>query len=177
MVKILCYESNLRLRKIKAALYISYNTTFNGDFRDVSIISSKLTPLTIALSYSLCHIQNMELDGFYNLNYEKEQVDKKMNMMKLLTDEKNSYQVTRCGRRCIGCFLFSSYLMRRKIHVFTLKRGAPSRTAQQSQFFFFRKWFPFPSYKEIAFSSKKRSGILMGVAWGRRKEYTYIIIV
>ncbi|KFD72813.1 hypothetical protein M514_08040 [Trichuris suis] len=104
-------------------------------------------------------------------------MDKCGKVMFVTGESRNSYQVTRCGRRCIGCFLFSSYLMRRKIHVFTLKRGAPSRTAQQSQFFFFRKWFPFPSYKEIAFSSKKRSGILMGVAWGRRKEYTYIIIV
>ncbi|KFD45004.1 hypothetical protein M514_14119 [Trichuris suis] len=82
--KILSYESNLRLRKIKEALYIRYNTTYNRDLgEDVSIIWSKLTSLTIPLSHSLCHIQNMELDGLYNWNYENNNWIKKMNVMKL----------------------------------------------------------------------------------------------
>ncbi|KFD63510.1 hypothetical protein M514_24319 [Trichuris suis] len=43
----LCYESNLRLRKIKEALYIRYNTTFNRDLgEDVSMIWANLIDTT-----------------------------------------------------------------------------------------------------------------------------------
>ncbi|KFD46531.1 hypothetical protein M513_12582 [Trichuris suis] len=50
--KTLCYESNLRLRKINEALYIRYNTTFNRDLaEDVSMILANLIDTTNCCSF------------------------------------------------------------------------------------------------------------------------------
>ncbi|KFD49404.1 hypothetical protein M513_09671 [Trichuris suis] len=73
---ILYYESNLRLRKIKEALYIRYITTYNRDLGDVGMIWSNVIDCTNRCSLSPVSFLRRKT---CNLTFEQFQLQRKDN--------------------------------------------------------------------------------------------------